>query len=260
MQNQYAGDVGDFGKLGMIRTLIGLHPAAQPLLRLGVVWYLTPDSGNNDGRHRTYLEVARSRNRVHFEACDSDLYGALQRLSERSVHCLQRSGALPPDTIYCSDIVAVGRARPEWAATAYATVAPCEIVFVDPDNGLAPPSVEMHYDRAPKHVFLSEFSSLANTQSIVIYHHLGRNGSADEQIERRLKELASAFPNRPAGWGLRFRRGTSRVFFVVPAIDHQSLLWERAQALLSGGWGLRGHFEVVRLPETRSIGANLATA
>ena len=37
MQNRYAGDVGDFGKIGLLRQLAaaGYH--------IGVNWYLAPD-------------------------------------------------------------------------------------------------------------------------------------------------------------------------------------------------------------------------
>ena len=37
MQNRYTGDIGDFGKLGLLRQL------RQTGLSIGVNWYLTPD-------------------------------------------------------------------------------------------------------------------------------------------------------------------------------------------------------------------------
>ena len=44
MQDRYVGDVGDFGKYGLLRALCGGD------LTLGVVWYLYPDEeANNDG-------------------------------------------------------------------------------------------------------------------------------------------------------------------------------------------------------------------
>ena len=49
MQNRYAGDVGDFGKYGLLRTLC----REPPLLSLGVVWYLVSDEqGDQDSLHR----------------------------------------------------------------------------------------------------------------------------------------------------------------------------------------------------------------
>ena len=37
MQDRYFGDVGDFGKYGLLRALSGTYPGAAPL-RLGIVW------------------------------------------------------------------------------------------------------------------------------------------------------------------------------------------------------------------------------
>ena len=37
MQDRYAGDIGDYGKLGLLRSL------SRTGLRIGVNWYLTPD-------------------------------------------------------------------------------------------------------------------------------------------------------------------------------------------------------------------------
>ena len=49
MQDQYVGDIGDFGKYGLLRHLFGrpegADAAPEDALRLGVVWYLFPDGG-----------------------------------------------------------------------------------------------------------------------------------------------------------------------------------------------------------------------
>ena len=52
MQDRYAGDVGDFGKLGMLRII------ADSGLKIGVNWYLTYKPEENlkeDGKHIGYL-------------------------------------------------------------------------------------------------------------------------------------------------------------------------------------------------------------
>lgn len=66
MQNRYTGDIGDFGKLGLLRQI------SEAEFSIGVNWYLTPDeSHNGDGRHIGYL-----RNEA-FRACDEQLWKAL---------------------------------------------------------------------------------------------------------------------------------------------------------------------------------------
>ena len=52
MQNRYAGDIGDFGKLGLLRTLYAAG------FSVGVNWYLNPnltskELNNKDGKFRT---------------------------------------------------------------------------------------------------------------------------------------------------------------------------------------------------------------
>jgi hypothetical protein len=113
------------------------------------------------------------------------------------------------------------------------------VVFLDPDNGLAPDSVELHHDRARKYAFLTEIASgLAPTQSLVLYQHICRQGPALQQLAHHQRVLAETFPARPPGWALRFRRGTSRAFLIVPSTEHAAVLWERATALLAGGCGV----------------------
>ena len=62
MQNRYAGDVGDFGKLGMLRRI------EKSGISVGVNWYLVGDENhNNDGKHIGYLENKQ------FRGCDDEL-------------------------------------------------------------------------------------------------------------------------------------------------------------------------------------------
>ena len=69
MQNRYTGDIGDFGKLGLLRQL------SQTGLSIGVNWYLTPDETHNgDGRHIGYLKNDA------FRICDEQLWSALGQI------------------------------------------------------------------------------------------------------------------------------------------------------------------------------------
>ena len=242
MKDQYVADVGDLGKYGLLRALTGMFPVATPRLRLGVVWYLTPSDGSPDGRHRSYLAPANAK---RFRACDPDLHDALSSISEseRSVAAVERSGVLPPDTLYNHEVVPPRAARRVWANVAFEAVAGCDLVFVDPDNGLVPKSVGPLSTRAPKFVFLAELQrGLRADQSIIAYHHLGRNGTAAQQAQRHLTALSEAFPDHAEPWALRFRCGTSRFYLVVPAVQHEAVLRERRDALLAGAWGRLGHF------------------
>ena len=57
MQDRYAEDVGDFGKLGMLRCMEDVG------LKVGINWYLVgAESHNNDGKHIGYLENEKYHN------------------------------------------------------------------------------------------------------------------------------------------------------------------------------------------------------
>ena len=74
VQDRYVGDVGDFGKYGLLKALCGAD------LSLGVVWYLYPDEEDNgDGGHVGYLRPT-PQNLRRFRDCDPDLYDDLGEL------------------------------------------------------------------------------------------------------------------------------------------------------------------------------------
>lgn len=53
MQDKYVGDVGDFGKYGLLRALFSNSP-----FKLGVNWCLVEkEDKKNDGKHTAYLNI-----------------------------------------------------------------------------------------------------------------------------------------------------------------------------------------------------------
>ena len=104
MQNRYVGDLGDFGKFGLLRALCANTDTGIPRpLTLGVVWYLVPDEGHNsDGKFTQFLDPT-AQNQQNFRFCDPTLYDALRDIVEsnaRSVTSVRNAGVLPPGTKY----------------------------------------------------------------------------------------------------------------------------------------------------------------
>lgn len=255
MQDRYTGDVGDFGKYGLLRWLCGLRDEADGRLRLGLIWYRTDDriaAGDpvGDGKHIGYL---RPDQRHRFRPCDPPLYDSMRDLiahGERRVRSVERLNLFGGDALFHDSYVpappadARGTARTvsrrRWLGEAKRTTHGADLLFLDPDNGLAPRSRPISHRLAPKYVYLDELDQLAGDgRTVVIYHHLGRNGSHDEQIaswSERLRERCA-----PADlFALRFGRGTARAYFVLAAGPHATLLRRRTNALLASPW--REHF------------------
>jgi hypothetical protein len=253
MQNRYAGDVGDFGKLGLLRCL-STNSDGGGALRLGIVWYLVPDElRGNDGKHIGYLKRT-AKNERRFRSCDAELYDALVRIvsTDRSVSNIESAGVLPADTCYFNDELALSEfrtfgsswartsARQKWLSRSLECVKDCDLLFLDPDNGLEVPSVEIHHQRAPKYVFFEElktFASLDGLKTLIVYQHLCRNGCAAEQIDGRTQEIKDQLGDERAVLPVVYRRGTQRVFFIISfSAQQEELLRSRVKKMLREPW------------------------
>jgi hypothetical protein len=227
MQDQYAGDVGDFGKFGLLRHLLAVGKLAS---RLGVVWYyFNPHvKTNNDGRHVSFYE-----DRALCD-CDTELATRLRAkvLSDRRLAALESAGILPPATAYVrsdlnfaaaypgqSNVAKKSRlqARERWLDVALREVSGCDLVFLDPDNGVEAPSCRRKSQTlAGKYAYLDEIRSFKEqAATVVLYHHLGRQGKHEQQVAEGAKSLACALGRDVRVFGLRFWRYSPRAFFVL---------------------------------------------
>ena len=271
MQDRYVGDIGDFGKYGLLNALC--MPSAgsrEPEFRLGVVWYLYPDEEQNgDGRFTEYLRPS-DVNREAYRACDPILYDMLGKIvfnDERNVSSLPKHQILPPTTVYYEapltfeGLFRKGPLYPaklldhrkKWVEDGLEATAGCDLVFIDPDNGLEIKSTPRHHRRGPKYCAFDELEPcLARGQSLVIYQHLGHHQPADLQINAKLRQIEEILGPTVRPFALRFRRGSSRAYLVVPSTGHSQALWRRAQRFVHGPWGQNGHFDLV-LPRERIV-------
>ena len=268
MQNQYVGDIGDFGKYGLLRHLTGMREDPKPIdpLRLGVVWYLFPDEppkdpnkpDNRDGSLTGYL-CDRRDNHEKFRNCDTDLYDALHKIvMEEKIHNIakvQESEILTGNPLYYHQFLpdprehtrdALKSAREGWLEDALKTTADAKLIFVDPDNGISPKRTRPWHKKGPKYVFMDDLNRFYKRgQSLVIYHHMGRQGTAEEQINRHAEGLRERLGLFSLPWTLRYRRGTTRFYFIVHHERHRAVLEKRLASFADSPWCKRGHFECV---------------
>ncbi len=267
LENQYVGDVGDFGKYGLLKALcLPSKVSGDYNLSLGVVWYWVPDE-SKDGKLTSYLNDS-SKNLGFYRSCDPCLYDSLRDIvcgRRRRVSAIRQEGILPSGTVFYEEPLAFGTTsvggpkerdrrlayRSEWVRQALDQVTGCDLVFIDPDNGLAVGSTAKHHKRGPKFAFIDELSAyLEKGQSLVIYQHISRRGTAESQVERWLSRLDSELKDSFNPFALMFRRGTARAFLIVPTQAHSNILSERAEQMMKEGWGKHRHFTLHRLGET----------
>ena len=296
MQNRYVGDLGDFGKYGLLKSLclpcqispgqplptspvwtfapnrdsldscrfgstIPLWPEESAIpdhpLSLGVVWYLVPDENHNsDGSYIQYLEPS-AHNQQRYRVCDPLLYDALQKIvrsERRKISSVRKGHVLPLGTRFYEEELTFGEAsgtgpltraervtrRKIWLQDSLTSTYGCDIVFVDPDNGLEV-KVGPYEKRGPKYVFYEELLPfLRRNQSLVIYHHIGRRSSALDQIRERQAQIEKQLGH--SALAFLYHRGSARAFFIVPAPRHVKDLLFKAQLFMLSPWGR--HFDL----------------
>ena len=251
MQDKFVGDVGDFGKYGLLRALTSPpRPDGKRDLSLGIVWYLVPDDEpSGAGKYTTYLDKPDS-----FRGCDPPLFDALKQIvngHRRRIRSIHESDIFRPGTVFYDarlsfDTVPIDSRlahREEWARSAVAATATCDLVFVDPDNGLEV-STPPHHKQGLKYVFFDEVSPyLRRGQSLIIYQHMNHRKPVNAQISERITEITRRL-EAPVLCTLLFRRWNLRAFFVIPNRRDRELLSRRIESFLSGAWDK--HFEVIQ--------------
>ena len=190
MQHRYAGDIGDYVKLAILRALMTGRS-------LGIAWWLFPnESHNSDGRHVGYL--ARP---AEWRDFDPDLFDHLREMlasGVRRVDGLQDVGLLLGATFFGEVIPTVGsaaerlRARSEWFERLATRLVSCDLVFVDPDNSFETKGFSRGAAKAGKSVSLDELRMLRRPgRTLIVYHHQTR--------------MPGGHLNELAHWGDRLR-------------------------------------------------------
>lgn len=233
MQDRYTGDIGDFGKLGLLRQL------ASTGLSIGVNWYRTPDeTHNSDGLHIGYLQ------KQEFRFCDPALWSALGQIvssGKREITALEQSDILNATYFRrlldssSGDKIARQAVRMDWHRQALQALHGCDIVFVDPDNGLMVPSAE-DTAKSNKFVLPNELAEyyLAGA-SIIYYQHKARR--TDEFYIDQHRQLVSsgAFPGATS-LGLKFIKTSLRYYFCAIHPEHEKAFTTCVQQMMQSPW------------------------
>lgn len=241
VQHHFVGDVGDFGKYGLLRVLAGVRPPSEPRLALGVVWYVPAGSVGSaaDGQKLAYLSQPH-----RFRDCDPGLFDALGRLVDARNRCLdavEASGTLGDGTIFRDEPVPQDlRSRERWLKETVEAMRGRDIVFLDPDKGLAPPSAGPN---SAEHAYIRELKAFVQLrQTVVVYHHLGRQAKHTAQMRGWAERLKHELGLDAKPHVLWYRKGTARAYFVIPADAHAGTIGERLQQFGNSLWFERRYF------------------
>ena len=238
MQNRYAGDVGDFGKLGMLRCI------EKSGIIIGVNWYLVEDeSHNQDGKHIGYLK------NKEFLDLDEELRTSLASIitnNQRTINQLEQLNLLHSNTYYHEVLNSVKDDRLSWHNAGLTAMKDCQLVFLDPDNCLIPKSVGRGSKKSIKYVLPEELLDYYKAgHSVAFYSHRTR-----EQLETYLHRFDDLF-NSPITKdatikGISFCRGTIRDYFFILHEEHKDKIAVAIDNILLSNWNR--HFKSIDIP------------
>ena len=249
MQDRYSGDVGDFGKFGLLRHLIN---GSQ--LKFGINWYLFPDEGHNaDGRFIHYLSQPA------FERCDRELYNKLRQVVVsqcRSTRSLERADLFEEPPLFFSDPVDFYTSYPgnkrkdkekrlamrlEWKMNAISALSSADVIFLDPDNGLQVKSCcSLSQKKSGKFAYYDEILEFhAQKKLTIIYHHLNRHknhGTHSNQIQECARELKSKINSKYRVFGIRYRPYSPRAFFMIVDPSVEKYIKKQLASFVVSNW------------------------
>ncbi len=229
MQNKYVGDIGDYVKLAILRTL-------SPGYQLGVAWWLVNDEHDSkkDGRHISYLSKPE-----HWRCFDPELFDSLKQIvdrNDRSVAALENATLLPGCS-FASKLLPLPAllteripARKRWISETAAVLNHTNFLFLDPDNGLEPDRFRPRSKGSVKSVSFDDLNGLASDKrTLIIYHHQTRQkGGHFAEIEYQVKRL------RRHGYRsvdvIRAKPYSPRAFFIL---DGNDMIRQRAANLVT---------------------------
>jgi hypothetical protein len=230
MQDRYTGDVGDFGKYGLLNEICKKSGGS---IRLGVNWfYVTKEEKQQeDGRHIDYLSDENMYSEK-YAVCFPELYGKLKSIVEgrRSIKEIEKGLILPKETVFYSKPLPYSAVKPSnkeedrenWFEESLLRLKNADIIFLDPDNGIQTDKVRKTHIKAIKYVFKDEIKRYYELgKSLIIYNHRDRNPKS--KYDKKITDLSIQINGIKV---LRFKRVSVRDYIFLIQKDHQDLIYQ----------------------------------
>ena len=232
MKNQYVGDIGDYGKYGLLRFL------ASHGIKIGVNWFLTENDGSTDGKFTTYLKNPADR------VYDPELFDALQNIADhpdKTVKMIKQAGIIPDaeffgEMLKSSSLKADAREwnRRLWFNNSTLMLGNAELIFADPDNGISYRKTARTKD-SEKFILPEDVAEYYNSgRNVVYYCHKGRR--KQEAWEQAKAEIRNHIRDAQI-LAVTFHRGTQRSYIFVLHPDCYMRYEKIITAFLDSEWG-----------------------
>ena len=212
MQDSYVGDIGDYGKYGLLRKFFDYKIA------LAVNWYKVCSSlpqKQNDGKYTDYL-----LNPGLYMHYDSELFDALKSIvykeKLRKIERIESSGLL--NAIFFSQEISDNRKL--WHSLALEKTKSADVVFLDPDNGLETEKMHICGGATEKHVKWTELKDYySRGQSVILYQHRPQMTKKETCIKNIL-DFNRQYLHSDNVFILEFPKFTNRFYFFFARKEH----------------------------------------
>ena len=240
MQDNYVGDIGDYGKYGLLRNVTATG------LRLAVNWYQvkpTRPGKQEDGKYISYLdkpEVYR-----HYDPELFDCLAGIVRRHKRSIEEIETSGVLT--AVFFSDTLTPA-SRSNWHQAALFATTGADVVFLDPDNGLESTKMRQRRATKEKHTTWQEVKDYYDRgQSVILYQHRPQMTKKAVCIQG-VMSFQNSFLHADHILLLEYPRYTNRYYFIFSHQNHLSAL-ESVHHTVAQTWkGLCSAVDICRIP------------
>jgi hypothetical protein len=182
MQDNYIGDIGDYGKYGLLREVCAAG------MSLSVNWYKvvpTRQGKQDDGKYISYLSMPQLYREYAPTLFDS-LYKIVIQEQERRIERIEQENLFP--AVYFSKVL--GEDRKAWHNQALEQTQNATVVFLDPDNGLETEKMYQTGSAKVKHVKWTELKDYyARGQNVILYQHRPQMTTKEKCIESKALKL-----------------------------------------------------------------------
>ena len=228
MQDSYVGDIGDYGKYGLLRAV-----CAQGL-SLSVNWYrVAPkDKGlQDDGKYIQYLS-----NPIKYREYDPALFDALHHIvmieEDRRIERIEQAQLFPAQ--FYAELV--GKDRVGWHRKALEQTRDTDTIFLDPDNGLETQSMFCRGKATEKHVKWTELCDYyTRGQNVILYQHRPQMTKKEVCIEKVMQFQKKGLI-ADGVLLLEFPKYTNRYYFIFYHKGYEEKL-EAVCAFMAKQWG-----------------------
>lgn len=189
MQDQFFGDINDYHKYGLLRCL------CEAKLRVGVCWMYTPRDDSGQGRKVDYLNEPREH-----QYRDPKLFDFLKKRvvsGRRAVRQLEEASEkmLPGAKFFAETLPKAAVDREGYFDRALAAFRTADVIFFDPDIGIAPPSAARNSLKHLRWDEVDRFSRGVDRKlSVVVFWYRPRGERRDDFLRRASSQLRDRMP------------------------------------------------------------------